>query len=240
LPLKTEAILLPAYHFRPSSLFPDQLTLLEKSIATSARTLLVFTSPRSVEFGIGQIPPGALLRAQVAAVGPSTAALLTEAGVSSLIKPPKGYNSEDLLAELRPIEPGAGTSRPDAFIFAAPGGRTLLKEGLEARGYTPHMLMVYEHKPAELAPESLSAIEQAESLLAVWTSANAMNSISQRLPARCWFRLCQAEWLVISERLIRVARAFSPKKIHLARGPSNQDLLESIRALGQSRNVPES
>jgi len=239
-PLGTEPIILPAYQFRPSSLFPDQLALLEKASAAPGKTLLVFTSPRSVEFGLEQIPSGALQRTQVAAIGPSTAALLTDAGVTSIIKPSQGLNSEDLLAELAAMESGPGAAPPEAFIFAAPGGRTMLKEGLEARGYVPHMFMVYEHKPANLAPEALAAIEGAESLLAIWTSANAMNSLSQRLPSRCWFRLCQSDWMVISERLMRVARAFSPRKIHLARGPTNSDILASIQSLGENRVEPAS
>lgn len=232
--LDTEPILLPAYQFHSSSLFPDQLAMLKKAGTASGQNLLVFTSPRSVEFGLGQVPAGALHHFRVAAVGPSTASLLAEAGVGPVIRPARGFNSEDLLAELKPVKAEAGGARPEAFIFAAPGGRTLLKEGLEARGYDPHMFMVYENKPAELDPEAIAAIEQAQSLLAIWTSANAMNSLSQRLPAHCWFRLCQGEWLVLSDRLMRVARAFSPRKIHLARGPSNPEILESVRSLSQA------
>ena len=234
-PLGTDPILLPAYEFRPSTLFHDQLTQLEKAVKASTRNLMVFTSPRSVEFGLGQIPPETLHRCKVAAIGPSTASMLTDAGVASIIRPARGFNSEDLLEEIKPAESDSGGEKPEAFIFAAPGGRTLLNEGLAARGYVPHMFMVYENKPAELAPEALAAIEQAQSLLAIWTSANTMNALSQRLPAKCWFRLCQGEWLVISDRLMRVARAFSPRKIHLARGPSNADLLESVQSLGQAQ-----
>jgi len=58
-----------------------------------------------------------------------------------------------------------------------------------------------------------------------------MNALSQRLPPAAWFRICRGEWLVISERLRRLARAYGPSEIHLAGGPGNVALLASIRGL---------
>jgi hypothetical protein len=58
-----------------------------------------------------------------------------------------------------------------------------------------------------------------------------MKFLSQRLPPAVWFRLCQGEWLVISNRLKRLARAFGPNEIHLSPGPGNSDLFTAIRGL---------
>jgi len=227
-PSDVGVVVLPAYDFYSVPLFDDQVTQMNDATAGENRPLLIFTSPRSVLYGLGQIPAETLHRCEVATIGPSTARLLQEKGVRVTIRPEKGYRSEDLLETL---EASSLTAGGPAFILAAPGGRTVLNEGLEQQGYEPHMLMVYKRRPATLDETAILAIEQAPALLSVWTSVNTMNAMHQRLPSRCWYRLCQGEWLVISERLLRVARAFSPTRIHLANGPANSDILTTIQSL---------
>ncbi len=230
-PSEAELIIMPAYEFYASPLFSDQISQLQQAAAGFPPPLLIFTSPRAVEYGLGQIPKDVLHRPQLAAIGPTTANLLEQAGLSVTLQPRQAYSSEDLLESL--AAQGSAREGPArrAFIFTAPGGRTALQEGLQALGYEPHMLMVYGSKSAALAPGDIAAIEKAEALLAVWTSANTMNALSQRLPAQCWSHLCRSEWLVISERLRRVARAFSPRHIHLADGPTNSAIVTAIQAL---------
>ena len=230
-PSEAEVVILPAYDFHVSKLFSDQISQLQQAVAGPIPPLLVFTSPRAVEYGLDQIPRDVLPRARIAAIGPSTAGLLEKAGINVMLQPQQGYSSEILLESLvRESGTSSGRAHP-AFILTAPGGRTALQEGLQAQGYEPHMLMVYGRRSAELAASAITAIEHAETLLAVWTSANTMNALSQRLPAPCWSRLCRADWLVISERLQRVARGFSPRRIHLAAGPTNSDITEAIQTL---------
>lgn len=230
-PSAAELIIMPAYDFHASLLFADQISQLQQAAAELPPVLLIFTSPRAVEYGLGQIPAEVLRRSQLAAIGPTTARLLEQAGLSVTLQPRQGYSSEDLLESLATQGGTSGGPARAAFIFTAPGGRTTLHEGLQALGYQPHMLLVYGSKSAVLAPGAMAAIEKAQALLAVWTSANTMNALSQRLPARCWSHLCRAEWLVISERLRRVARAFGPGHIHLAAGPTNSAIVAAIRAL---------
>lgn len=226
-----EVIIMPAYDYYASQLFPDQISQMQQAAAGFPPPLLIFTSPRAVEHGLAQIPADVLHRSQLAAIGPTTARLLEQAGLSVTLQPRQGYSSEDLLEALAAQGSTREGAARKAFIFAAPGGRTALNQGLQAQGYEPHMLMVYGSKSAALAPTAIAAIEKAEALLAVWTSANTMNALSQRLPAQCWAHLCRAEWLVISERLQRVARAFSPRHIHLADGPTNSAIVTAIQAL---------
>lgn len=230
-PLPAELIILPAYTFLASKLFPDQIGQLQRAVAQTPQTLLIFTSPRSVEFGLSQVPPEVVRGARVAAIGPSTSVLLERAGVAVNIRPQQGYYSEDLIKALA-LAPLADEPAPvAAFILAAPGGRTLIKEGLQVLGYSVHTLMVYENKPAALDVAAVSKIDQARCILALWTSANAMTSLFQRLPAHCWHQLCQGEWMVISDRLMRIARAYNPAKIHTTLGPANEDIAAAVRAL---------
>jgi len=228
---EAEIIIMPAYEFHATALFADQISQIREAAAGPNQALLVFTSPRSVQYGLGQVPEDVLRSSKIAAIGPSTASMLETAGLTVTSRPGQGYSSEDLLAALAVQDrPRDDRARP-VFIFTAPGGRTALLEGLQAQGYEPHMLMVYGRKSTELAPSDISAVTNADSLLAVWTSANTINSLSQRLPARCWSRLCRSQWLVISERLQRVARAFGPPQIHLSAGPTNSDIVTAIKAL---------
>ncbi|HLF32109.1 MAG TPA: uroporphyrinogen-III synthase [Xanthomonadales bacterium] len=234
-PFRVEVIILPAFEFAARALPPEQVRQLQQSVIAPQPPLLVFTSPRAVDFGLGQVPPGVLKNSRIAAVGASTAEVLLQSGISDVLSPRHGYSSEDLLETIRAEKqlhaPIAAGEAGQAFIFAAPGGRDALREGLEELGFLAQMLLVYERIPASLEPTAIAAIEQAESLLAVWTSANSMNALHQRLPAGCWASLRQAEWLVISDRLMGLAQSFKPAKLHLALGPANADILGAIQAL---------
>jgi len=231
-PVGIESIVLPAFEFHPAKLASDQIRSLEQAANESLPPLLVFTSPRAVTFGLGQLPRQVTGKALLAAIGTSTGEVLRQAGAKVQVRPQQGFTSEDLLATIGSDPALRGECSRNAYIFAAPGGREALRQGLEELGFETHMLMVYERRPAELDPAAVAAIEQAEHLLSVWTSANTMNSLHQRLPSRCWLRICRGEWLVVSDRLLRLARAFSPAGVHLAGGPSNSDIISAIKSLG--------
>jgi len=230
-PSGIESIILPAWDFHANNLFSDQLNNLRRAAGSSNPPLLIFTSPRSVAYGLGQIPPEVLQRARIAAIGATTADLLRAAGAVVSLQPARGYTSEDLLETLGSQSGKNKGTAGAVFILAAPGGRTALGEGLKAQGHEPQMLMVYGRRATTITSGAIEAIEQAANLLTVWTSANTMDALSRRLPARCWSRLCRYDWLVISDRLQRAARAFSPRHIYLAGGPSNADIFAAIQGL---------
>jgi uroporphyrinogen-III synthase len=194
-------------------------------------SLLIFTSPRSVAHGLSQLPDNILFQARVAAIGPATAKALGESGIRVNVSPRRGYTSEALLEFIAEESSMSTAVQPFAFIIAAPGGRQKLLEGLKARNWRARLVMVYKSEPAELDRQVLKTLADASGVLSVWTSANAMKALSQRLPPATWFQLCQGDWLVISERLKRLARAYGPERIHLAQGPGNRDLLAAIRSL---------
>lgn len=220
-----DSIVQPARVFGKRSLGTSELNELA---ALDQPLLLVFTSPRAVDFGLPQLPPSILAGAKIAAIGPATGRALAAAGKPPDIEPSGGYTSEDLL-ELLDTQP-----RPNAgvaLVLSAPGGREVLLERLADYGWSPRPLWVYERKPAEIRPDTVEAIGNADRLLTVFTSEDAMNSLAQRLPPATWYAICRGDWLVISERLRRVARAFGPPEIHLAKGPRNAELASAIRSL---------
>jgi uroporphyrinogen-III synthase len=228
-PLGLEAVILPAFVYRAQELSaaqPEEFVLLNKA---GDADLIVFTSPRAVEHGLPQVPASVLGRAQVFAIGPSTARELARAGIRARVAPAGGYTSEALLDSLVAGPGRAGTAR--AFIVAAPGGRETLAEGLGGLGWRVHMMWAYNAEPAPLPAAELGRLDSPTGVLSVWTSGNTLKALSQRLPTATWFRVCQGPWVVISERLERLARAYGPSRIVRAQGPDNAAIASAVRTL---------
>lgn len=230
--LHLHPVVQPAFHYFPLDARSSQAEIFDEMDRAGAGSLLIFTSPRSVTHGLSQLPANLTWNARVAAIGPATARALADAGVRVGITPVRGYTSEALLETLSSEDPARIAGGAFAFIVAAAGGRQKLLESLEQGGWRARLLKVYRPEPAELDKTALEKLKEASGVLSIWTSANAMKALSQRLPPAAWFQLCQGDWLVISDRLKRLARAYGPERIHLAAGPGNADLLAAIRNLG--------
>lgn len=230
-PLGLQSVVQPAFDYVAlEARTEDPETCAELEAATAA-DLVVFTSPRAVTHGLAQLTREQLLQVRIAAIGPATASALTAAGLRVDVAGRDGFTSEALLESLA-AEADTTPNRPGhAFVLAAPGGRQALLEGLVAQGWIAKTLLVYRSEPVALDRAALALLDEAVGVLSIWTSGNAMNALSQRLPPAVWFRLCQGEWLVISERLKRLARAYGPSRIHLANGPGNGAILAAIRSL---------
>jgi uroporphyrinogen-III synthase len=226
--LGLQTVVQPAFTYSALGAAAEQPREHDALAAAGAGDLLLFTSPRAVEHGLAQLPGGVLGRARIGAIGPATARALENAGVRVGVRAAGGYTSEALLETLA-AEIRAGDRR--AFIMAAPGGRGELARGLKELGWDARTLYVYRSTPAPLDRDALAELESASGILSVWTSGNAMKALSQRLPPASWFRICQGEWLVISDRLQRLARAYGPANVHLAGGPGNPAILSAIRSL---------
>ena len=229
--LGLSCIIQPAFRYEAVDARAQQPDDFEAMARADHNVLLIFTSPRAVEHGLAQLDAAVLARASLGAIGPATARALRAAGLPVGVLAEQGYTSEALLDALaRDARTDSSASR-SVFILAAPGGRRRLFDGIQRLGWDCRMLMVYRSQPEELDRTALAALEDASAVLSVWTSANAMKALSQRLPPAAWFRLCKGDWLVISERLRRLARAYGPQGIHLAAGPGNSELLAAIRGM---------
>jgi len=234
-PLDLQVITQPAFDFEKLHAASEQSGVWHELESAQASPLLVFTSKRSVSFALDQLPAGLITKCKIAAIGPSTSEALDAAGVQVNIRPASGFTSEALLEVLQEDTSLIGSCGKSAFILAAPGGRRKMEEGLAELGWDTKVLMVYRRQNAEIDKQKLSELNAAGKVLSVWTSGNSMTALSQRLPPTTWFRLCQGEWLVISDRLRRLARAYGPAKIHLSAGPGNRDLFSAIRVLNTDR-----
>lgn len=228
-PLGLEVVIQPAFSFSALDAQAEQPEELAEALNADSNDLVLFTSPRSVKYGLLQVTSAVLSRTRVAAIGPSTAKALKAAGISVDTQPGRGFTSEDLLETLA-AEPRRSGPR-NAFIITAPGGRKKLARGLRKLGWETRKLMVYRSDPEALDRETLGSLHDAKGILSVWTSANSMKALSQRIPPKAWFRICEGEWLVISERLKRLARAYAPREVHLSSAPDNLAIFSAIRNL---------
>jgi uroporphyrinogen-III synthase len=217
-----QAVVMPAFSFRSSAIKVDP----GEGWKQAATRLAIFTSPRSVEFGLPLVPQGMLDGVCIAALGPATATELETAGTRVDLQPPGPFTTEALLAMLEfPSGPG------QAVIFAAPGGRQALQAGLEHRGWKVHMAMVYERVALEPATAETGMILTAGRVLSVWTSAAAMEWLLGRLPDDAGARVREGAFIVASERLARLARKLGVATVHVAAGADNPSLIHAIEQL---------
>jgi uroporphyrinogen-III synthase len=229
-PLGLPVVVQPAFEFQERDIATEQAEVLADIEGDKTSRLLIFTSPRAVKFGLGQLPNELIKKQKIAAIGPSTANALNAAGVFVNVRPASGFTSEALLDSLEKDSTGFISPQKSAVILAAPGGRKKIEEGLLGLDWIVQTLMVYTRENAELDKQALERLSEASRILSVWTSSNSMKALSQRLQPATWFQICGGEWLVISSRLKRLARAYSPTQIHLSPGPANADLFRAIRA----------
>jgi uroporphyrinogen-III synthase len=190
------------------------------------RKLAVFTSPRSVQFGLSHIPAKVMNDLEVAVVGSATRARLESAGCDVHLQAATGYTSEDLLRlPALAVEPG------EAIIFCAPDGRETLADGLLKLGWNVTRAMVYQRLPLQPTSETLDELVAADDLLSVWTSISAINAAKEYLPVAIWGKILRAQALVISARIQHHLQQLGATRVVLADGPGNPALLKSIRRL---------
>ena len=226
MPFYTFSARQPGRHLDTAWSAPHGATQAVTQPANSARKLAVFTSPRSVEFGLAHIPGHVVNDLEVAVVGSATRAKLESSGYDVHLQAVSGFTSEDLL-QLPALAENPGV----AIIFCAPGGRETLAEGLHELGWHVVKAMVYERQVLQPAAEQITAVREADDLLSVWTSISAINIAEQYLPATVWQKILGSPALVISTRIQHHLQQIGATGVELAEGPGNPALLKSIQRL---------
>jgi uroporphyrinogen-III synthase len=190
------------------------------------RKLAVFTSPRSVEYGLAFMQANKIPGLELAVVGSATRSKLESSGYRVHLQADKGFTSEDLL-QLPSLAVDAG----EAVIFCAPGGRDTLASGLSELGWDVKNAFVYERVSLEPTLDQLDDLEKATKLLSVWTSVSALDIAHEQLPGDLWEKVIKAPALVISTRIQHHLQQFGATHIKLSEGPGNPELLRSIVGL---------
>jgi uroporphyrinogen-III synthase len=143
---------LPALDVIPT---PDESAQLAALRFMPAIDWIVFVSANAARFGAYLLPrPGA---PRIAAVGPATAAALSQMGHALALVPDSGFDSESLLAcpELQAVVD------QQILIVRGGSGRDILGETLKARGAHVRYVDVYSRVPATPLPSAINAIETA-------------------------------------------------------------------------------
>ncbi len=164
------AILFPLLEIRP---VPDSTLLQNLVTRLPAFDLAIFISPNAVRYGMAAIHSTGILPdgLKIATVGMGSAQALLDVGVTGVIVPTEGSDSEALLA----LPLLTNVSGWKIVIFRGDGGRELLGETLKARGADVEYITCYQRsKPAQdvgtLLSHRLDAItlSSSEALVYLW------------------------------------------------------------------------
>ncbi len=221
--LKLQALVMPLYTFAAHVPSPDMCATWSVS---SGRKLAIFTSPRAVHYGLCFIAPEQLTQLEFVAVGPATRAQLEAAGHTVHLQANSGFTSEDLLQL-----PALASEPGEAVIFCAPGGRKTLEQGLKSMGWSVNRTKVYERVTVQPPQDQIDQLLGADSLLSIWSSVSALELAEQNLPGEAWGKILNSPALVISARIQHYLQQRGCGTVLLADGPSNRQLLDSIRRL---------
>lgn len=192
----------------------------------AAADLVIFVSANAVRYGLNAIETD---KAQVAAIGPATAAAISRQGGRVNILPTGGSNSEHLLAmdELRDL------SGKTVTIVRGQSGRELLADTLRHRGAHVQYLGVYERTARRFSDAELKALEtrwQADEIGAIIImSVASLDALLAALPADCIDRLPHTPLVAPGERVIQTALQRLPGAICVqAPGPGALELVEAL------------
>jgi uroporphyrinogen-III synthase len=139
-------------HFPALAIFPLRSEALLATLASlDAFDLAVFVSPTAVERGLAAFNQPWPTQLPAAGVGGGTARALKAAGISHILQPKDGADSEHLLA-LPELQQLAGKR---VLIVRGEGGRELLADTLATRGAEVHHAVCYRRGCPEDDPTPL-------------------------------------------------------------------------------------
>lgn len=185
----------------------------------------IFTSRSAVTHTFRILGPADLQGSGVAAMGAGSAQELQIHGITSVLLPVQGTNSEALLQ----LDEFSAGKAGKAIIFCAPGGRNILQTELANRGWQVHIAETYERTVQAPDPSTLSAIRSAGQLVSVCTSGTAITACREQLPADIWQHMLTQPWVAISDRLDSLLRKAGAEQVFQSSGPGNGEVAETIR-----------
>ena len=157
------AVLLPTLELRPTVLSDDALRVLA---ALGSYDHAIFVSANAVQFGLRHVGPWPA-HLEALAVGSATAAALREQGISRVVTPADGSDSEALL-RLPQLRAPEGRR---IVIFRGRGGRELLAHTLRERGAQVDYVESYERLLPECDPAAVIELCRHHALHAVCVSS---------------------------------------------------------------------
>jgi uroporphyrinogen-III synthase len=197
----------------------------------NAPDIAIFVSANAVRFGLDYSGD-----AQIAAIGPATAAALEKAGRPVDIRAAHGFNSERLLEtpELRDVRDKV------VRIIRGDGGRELLANTLRERGAVVEYLPVYRREIPEYEESKINTLcrELRSGGVDVVTvmSVETLENLVRLLSRKCLEPLLSTPLVTPASRVIKEAKTRFPGiATTLADGPQASDMVEAVVACLKSR-----
>jgi uroporphyrinogen-III synthase len=208
----------PALKIGPGSESAAALELLQQ-----AWDLVIFISPNAVRFAANLLVGVELRWGQIAAVGEATAKALGSAGISPDLIPAGRYDTEGLLAlpELQQM------GQRQVLIVRGEGGRPLLGDTLQARGAKVGYAEIYRRLRPDADPALLLA-HWSDVDIVTATSAELLDNLVAMIGEKGWPLLRETPLLVISERMVKRAKALGFKQVLRAVGADDASMLAAL------------
>lgn len=176
---------------------------------------IVFTSPNAVSAAHALQPLVRNAGQDWIAVGAGTAAALRDAGIETVVSPPR-MDSEGLLG--LPLLASVAGLR--VGLVTAPEGREFLAPALRQRGAAVARADVYARAPVALSAAALRRIRALDAPAALaLSSAGALRELHARAPADVLQRLRGLLVVAASARLQRLAQENGFTDVRQAEGP---------------------
>lgn len=189
--------------------------------------LAIFVSPNAVHGALAALGGSLPKRLRLAAVGPTTARVLTTATGRDVIVPPSGFDSESLL-RLRELEDMADKR---VVIFRGNGGRGLLRDVLVARGATVEYAEVYSRDlPPSPDAAVASALRRGQVDAVIVSSAQALEQLVALCGDDLRDGLLRAQLVVPSSRMVQLAQSLGFDTPVVASEPVDRALIEALAA----------
>lgn len=199
--------------------------------------IVVFVSANAVRCGFEAVQPQG---AQIAAIGPATAAAIVDAGGTVDIAPAGGADSEHLLTS-------AGMQDVDGkvvTIVRGQSGRELLAETLTERGAWVQYLGAYERHARDIPGDEQDRLEQAwqrgEIGAVIIMSVASLDALLGVLPPGCLDRLPDTPLVGPGERVIQTALQRLPGVTCVqSPGPGAADIVAALMTVLHQDTDPE-
>ncbi len=190
---------------------------------------IVWTSPNAVKHGLPLLDESLLQSARLAAVGPGTAAVLTDAGLDVDVAPITGGGAEDLLAEPR-FAPKAGER---VLIIRGEGGRQRLQQAMTRAGIELAEMAVYRRCrpvggldiPADWLTRPLG--------FTIITSGSGLEHLLGMAGQAALEWVQNSQLVTVSERIARLARDAGFARTRVASGADERALVDTLIAMRQ-------
>lgn len=192
---------------------------------------LIFISTNAVNFALlansGKID--VFKQNAIAAVGKSTAEMLSSVGLNVDLVPDVHFNTEGLLAkaELQQLK------GKRCLIVRGVGGRETLANSLRERGAIVEYMEVYAREIPKVDCSDVKSMLNQQTLHAITiTSGDALKNLLEMIGAELANKLTSVPVIVISNRIKELAEKSGFKTIAVTENPSDLAIIKTVKQMG--------